>query len=87
MPFDVPGAELSPHGVACSLDAFLKLAKAVGAVPWVNVPMSLTDSELSSLGSYFASEQAKYNFPAILLEFADDAQGQHRRPPGRHAGR
>jgi hypothetical protein len=55
-----------------SLDAFLKLAKAVGAVPWVNVPMSLTDSELSSLGTYFASEQAKYNFPAILLEFADE---------------
>jgi len=55
-----------------SLDAFLKLAKAVGAVPWVNVPMSLTDSELSSLGTYFASEQAKYNFSAILLEFADE---------------
>ena len=55
-----------------SLDAFLKLAKTVGAVPWVNVPMSLTDSELSSLGTYFASEQAKYNFPAILLEVADE---------------
>ena len=55
-----------------SLDAFLKLASVVGAVPWINVPMELSDSELSSLGNYLAAEQSKYNFSSLMLEFADE---------------
>jgi len=55
-----------------SLDAFLKLASAIGANPWINVPVPLLDSELSSLGKYLASEQAKYNFSTILLEIGDE---------------
>lgn len=55
-----------------SLDAFLKLASVTGSTPWVNVPIPLLDSELSSLGSYLASEQAKYHFSTILLEMGDE---------------
>ena len=55
-----------------NVDQFFKLNAAVGSTPWVIIPVVLTDSEYQALGSYFAKEEAIYNFPQIIIEWGNE---------------
>jgi hypothetical protein len=55
-----------------NLDQFLNLNHQIGSIPWIVLPIAMTDAEYQSLGTYLAAEQTKYGFPSILVEFGDE---------------
>jgi hypothetical protein len=55
-----------------NLDQFLNLNSKIGSIPWIVLPIAMTDAEYTNLGTYLASEQNIYNFPYILVEFGDE---------------
>ena len=54
------------------LTDFLSLCHEVGAQPWIVLPTTLYDSELTNFGQYLAHEQSTYNFSEIVLESGDE---------------
>ncbi len=62
-----------------SLPEFLDLCATIGASPWVVVPTTFTDEELTGLGRYLASQR---RFEEILLEFGNENWNGMFRPAG-----
>jgi hypothetical protein len=54
------------------LTDFLSLCHEVGAQPWIVLPTTLYDSELTGLGQYLAHQQSTYNFSEIVLEWGNE---------------
>jgi hypothetical protein len=54
------------------LTDFLSLCQQVGAQPWIVVPPTFYDSELTGLGRYLAREQSTYRFSEIVVEWGNE---------------
>jgi hypothetical protein len=54
------------------LTEFLSLCHQVGAQPWIVVPTTFYDSELTGLGQYLVNQQSTYNFNEIVLEWGNE---------------
>lgn len=57
---------------AYSLGEFLDLCQAVGANPWIIVPVTFSDEEYRELGSYLSRAASKNFFPHVILEFGNE---------------
>jgi hypothetical protein len=55
-----------------SLPQFLALCARIGALPWVVVPTTFYDSELTGFGTYLVQAQATYHFREIVVEFGNE---------------
>jgi hypothetical protein len=54
------------------LTDFLALCQQVGAQPWIVVPPTFYDSELTGLGRYLAQQQSTYRFNEIVVEWGNE---------------
>jgi hypothetical protein len=70
--FDGPPSITSNQQFSYTMTDFFALANTIGANPWVILPTTTTDAELSSYGSYLESIQATYHFPAIYIELGNE---------------
>lgn len=53
-----------------SIPELLELSKYVGAIPWIVLPATLTDSELDEMGHYLAQNATQKQFARVILEVA-----------------
>ncbi len=55
-----------------SIPDFLELCTQVQATPWMIIPTTLTDSELTQFGQFLAQNADTSKFPEIVLEFGNE---------------
>jgi hypothetical protein len=64
-----------------SLPEFLDLCRNVGALPWVVVPTTFSDVELTGLGKFLAAQNTSRRFSEIALESATKTGTRYSVPP------
>ena len=55
-----------------SIPEFLDLCEAVGANPWIVIPVVLSDEEYKSLGGYLAQNASSQRFKNVIIEFGNE---------------
>ncbi len=65
-----------------SLSEFLDLCEAIGANPWVIIPVTFSDEEFKEMGKYLAVNASKKRFSNVILEFGNENWNWGFRPGG-----
>lgn len=65
-----------------SLPDFLTLCARIQAIPWIVIPATFSDDELTELGRFLASRSGKGRFEEIVVEFGNENWNQLFRPAG-----
>ncbi|MDD5272346.1 MAG: hypothetical protein PHU14_06460 [Methylovulum sp.] len=64
------------------LNDFLRLAQTVGAQPWLIIPPTLDDEELTQFGVYLRQQIEAYGFKEVMVEFGNENWNAVFRPAG-----
>lgn len=65
-----------------SIPELLELSKQVGAIPWIVLPTTLTDSELTAMGQFLAKNASRKQFSQVIVEFGNENWNWVFKPAG-----